>query len=368
MRRRAYLFLLAPLLLLAGGCGYDSEEMEVARLKLWQAVGADEAEDVAAPAPVVHGADRRVIWALSVWGRSRPLTAGIERLADRVLEETGGKFTIDIHYDAALSAPADHLRGLSSGRFEAAVTCLGLTAGATPIAAGLDLPFLPFEDLDRQARVQGRLLRHHAVQAELAAWNAALLMPMPMPPVEFVGRGLPPREAGDWRGLRVAASGGVAAALSALGAYPVAVAYRDLRDALAAGDVDAVALPYAEHVTAGTHEAASWYTAGWSPGAPSCPLLMAESAWQALPEHYRRALTAALGDAHGALAAAMASAEVEAVRRFANRELIPINYPPALRAEFAAMAKPLWDSWLHDVEARQLSGRTLLRLMLEPAG
>ena len=65
-----------------------------------------------APAANVDGPS--VFWKWSVWGNPRAFTAGVEKLAERVAEETDGKFKIQIFYGGQLAKSKEHLDGIKN--------------------------------------------------------------------------------------------------------------------------------------------------------------------------------------------------------------------------------------------------------------
>ena len=68
----------------------------------------------------------------SSWGPPRAFTAGIETLAKYVEKESGGNFTIKIHYGDALSKGPDNLDNIKLGAFEMAQICTGYHPGKNP--------------------------------------------------------------------------------------------------------------------------------------------------------------------------------------------------------------------------------------------
>ena len=60
-----------------------------------------------AVAQTVEGPD--VFWKISMWGNPRALSAGMEAMAEKVREDTGGKFNIKIFYGGQLSGSRENL-------------------------------------------------------------------------------------------------------------------------------------------------------------------------------------------------------------------------------------------------------------------
>src|SRR5436190_1605584 len=75
---------------------------------------------IAAVLPASAQNNPKVAWNLSVWGPPRAFTAGIETLAKYVEKESGGNFTIKIHYGEALSKGPDNLDNIKLAAFEMA--------------------------------------------------------------------------------------------------------------------------------------------------------------------------------------------------------------------------------------------------------
>src|SRR5215212_7339144 len=64
---------------------------------------------ITAAIPASAQSTPKVAWNLSVWGPPRAFTAGVETLAKYVEKESGGNFTIKIHYGDSLSKATDNL-------------------------------------------------------------------------------------------------------------------------------------------------------------------------------------------------------------------------------------------------------------------
>jgi len=117
-------------------------------------------------------------WNVSVWGKRRAFTEHVEKLAELVSAKTNGEFTMNISY-GGLSNEKENLDGISIGAFEMAQFCAGYHADKNPSLTVLELPFLGVESLEQETALSQALYDHPAVKADLARWNATLLMPTP---------------------------------------------------------------------------------------------------------------------------------------------------------------------------------------------
>ncbi|GIS91182.1 MAG: hypothetical protein CM1200mP20_12230 [Pseudomonadota bacterium] len=65
---------------------------------------------------------------MSLWGKPRAWTKGIEAMAEEVSSKSGGNFTIKIHY-GGLSKPKENPGGIKLGAFQMAVFCAFVPSG-----------------------------------------------------------------------------------------------------------------------------------------------------------------------------------------------------------------------------------------------
>ncbi|MDE0045378.1 MAG: C4-dicarboxylate ABC transporter substrate-binding protein, partial [bacterium] len=136
-----------------------------------------------------------------------------------------------------------------------------------------------------------------AVVADMARWNATLLMPSPLPQYNIAGVGEAPRTLKDFEGLAVRATGGIGKAMKAIGAVPTSMSATEVRQALDSGVVKAVAFAPHAHMAFGTVESATWWTTNLNPGTVNCPVVVNTDALNALSETEREALLGSVDEA-----------------------------------------------------------------------
>lgn len=235
-------------------------------------------------------------WNVSLWGKRRAFTEHVEKLAELVAERTGGDFTLNLSY-GGLSKNRENLDGISEGKFEMAQFCVGYHPDKTPTLTVLELPFLGVAELREQVELARRVYQHPAVVADLARWNATLVMPTPLPEYNLMGSGPVPESLSDYAGMPVRATGGIGRALSKLGAEPVSLSATEVRDAIATGQVSAVAFAPHAHIAFGVIETAKWWTANFNIGTVHCPVVVNSDALDALTPDQRAALTGSITEA-----------------------------------------------------------------------
>lgn len=232
-------------------------------------------------------------WTMSWWGLPRPATAGSERLAELIQARTNGRWTLKIHYGAALSRADRNLDGLRDGRFQMAAFCDFFHPKKNPALTVLSLPFLPIADPKANRRVRDAAYLHPAVRTEFKRLGIRLYVSTYLPPFELIGRGTPPSDLTYWQGRAVRAGSGIGRALKSLGAIPVNATIAEIADGMRDGAIQAAALPLGYALTdSRIRAAATWYTSNLAAGSSECPIAISEAAYAKLPETYKQLLAA----------------------------------------------------------------------------
>ncbi len=235
-------------------------------------------------------------WDVSLWGKRRAFTEHVEKLAELVSAKTDGGFTLNLSY-GGLSKNKENLDGISIGAFEMAQFCAGYHYDKNPSITVLELPFLGVSSLEQEEKVSRAVYDHPAVVADMARWNATLLMPSPLPQYNIAGVGEAPRTLKDFEGLAVRATGGIGKAMKAIGAVPTSMSATEVRQALDSGVVKAVAFAPHAHMSFGTVESATWWTTNLNPGTVNCPVVVNTDALNALSATERDALLGSVDEA-----------------------------------------------------------------------
>ena len=187
-------------------------------------------------------------WDVSLWGKRRAFTEHVEKIAELVAQKTNGELTLKLHY-GGLSKNTENLDGIAIGAFQMAQFCAGYHADKNPTITVLELPFLGIDSLEKEAQVSRALYAHPAVKQDLARWNATLLMPSPLPQYNVAGLGNAPQKLTDYKGLNLRATGGIGAAMEAIGAIPTSMSASEVRQSLDSGLIKAAAFAPHAHMS-----------------------------------------------------------------------------------------------------------------------
>ncbi len=303
-------------------------------------------------------------WNVSVWGKRRAFTEHVEKMSEILAEKTGGEFTLNVSY-GGLSKPRENLDGISIGAFEMAQFCAGYHRDKNRAITVLELPFLGVNTLAEEVAVSHAVYAHPAVQKEMEKWNARLLMTSPMPQYNLVGTGDPRDELADFDGMRVRATGGLGKAFEAVGGVPTSVPAPEAFQAMESGVVDTVAFAQHAHLSYGTINQATWWTANLNPGTVNCPVVVNIDAYNALSDDHRKALDESVDEAiahyldnYGAL-----------LKRWddvlAEKGVKKVEISDAVLADFRAKAAdPIREQWIADMSAQGLPAQELFDLVM----
>ncbi|MEO0358428.1 MAG: C4-dicarboxylate ABC transporter substrate-binding protein, partial [Pseudomonadota bacterium] len=202
---------------------------------------------------------------------------------------------------------------------------------------------------------------HPAAQADLARWNATLLMPSPLPQYNLVGVGEAPATLADFDGLTVRATGGIGAAMSAVNAVPTSMTASEVRQALDGGVVKAVAFAPHAHMSFGTVETGEWWTTNLNPGTVNCPVVANTDALDDLSDDHRAALLGSIDEALDYYIETYNGATMDAWGpTLEEKGITSVTYSDAELTAFRdAVAGPAAAAWIADNTARGLPAQEL---------
>ncbi|MFT6224835.1 MAG: TRAP-type C4-dicarboxylate transport system substrate-binding protein [Paracoccaceae bacterium] len=303
-------------------------------------------------------------WNVSLWGKRRAFTEHVEKLAELVSEKTNGEFTMNVSY-GGLSKNTENLDGISIGAFEMAQFCAGYHRDKNPSITVLELPFLGVANLDEEVAVSHAVYAHPAVQADLARWNAKLLMTSPMPQYNLAGTGEPRETLEAFKGMRVRATGGIGEAFTAVGAVPTSVTSSEAYNAMESGVVDTVAFAQHAHLSFRTIDQATWWTENLNPGTVNCPVVVNIDAYEDLTDAERTALDSSVDEAIAHYLTNYGSLLTKWETILAEKNVKKVNISDSELSAFRAMAAdPIRAKWIADATAQGLPGQELYDLVM----
>ena len=205
---------------------------------------------------------------------------------------------------------------------------------------------------------------HPAVQADLARWNAKLLMTSPMPQYNLVGTGDPRTKLADFAGMRVRATGGLGQAFTAAGGVPTSVTATEAYNAMESGVVDTVAFAQHAHLSFRTIDIADWWTENLNPGTVNCPIVANVDAYNDLSDANRAILDESIPEAIEHYLANYADLLTKWEGILAEKNVAKITIDDAVIGEFRKVAAdPIRAKWIADMTAQGLPAQELYDLV-----
>ena len=317
---------------------------------------------LAIAAAAMAGEAAAVEWNASLWGKRRAFTEHVEKLAELVEEKTGGEFTINISY-GGLSKNRENLDGIQIGAFEMAQFCAGYHVDKNPTITVLELPFLGVQTLEEEVAVSHAVYEHPATRADLARWNAKLLMTSPMPQYNIVGTGDPRDELSEFSGMRVRATGGLGKAFEAVGAVPTSVTATEAYNAMESGVVDTVAFAQHAHFSFRTIDIATWWTENLNPGTVNCPVVINIDAYEALSDEHKAALDGSVDEAIRHYLANYGALLQDWERILEEKNVAKVRISEEEIEKFRQVAGPILDEWRERMMGQGIPAQELLDIV-----
>ena len=327
-------------------------------------IRGDNDECIGDACPRLASADGPVVWDVSLWCQRRAFTEHVEKLAELVDEKTAGAFTLNLSY-GGLAPSRENLDGIAAGAFEMAQFCAGYHPEKNPSITVLELPFLGIGSLEQELAVQQAVYEHPAVIADLARWNATVILPTPQPQYNIIGVGSPPTSFAAFQDLTVRATGGTGTAIQAMGAATVNIPAPQVNEALSNGEINAVAFAPHAHMSFNTIENALWWTSNLNPGTANCPVVMNTDALNSLSASNRVALMSSVDEALDHFIDNYTNSTMAAWEKTLSDENIiqlTIN-DEIVNAINSEVAGPSVIAWINENDALGLPARDLYRVV-----
>lgn len=316
--------------------------------------------------PIVDGP--RLTWKIGLWGRPRVNTSHAEALKRVAEARTGGKWTVILGYDS-FGSPRELPDLVKVGALQAMWITASYYPDRFPLRGVHELPFLPIYSIDTLIKVHEAVAAHPAAIAEAAQWGATDISAGPLPAYEIMGRGKPPLQLADWKGLRIRAIGGMGDAMRRLGAVPTSFDSTEVYSGMERGTVDGVALPTTVSFGAfRIYEVAKWLTVNLALGTTTAGLLANTEALNKLPPQYRALIDEAREAGYEDYRKGYDEVDKKNWPIFKAKGIQTIKYTDEQLAEIRkTAAEPVWEEWVKTQEAAGRPGREILDIVLKTA-
>jgi TRAP-type mannitol/chloroaromatic compound transport system substrate-binding protein len=291
----------------------------VKRRSFLKNAGLALAAGTATAAPgIVSAQAPNVSWRMALsWPKSLDtLFGGMEFLAKRVSDATGGKFNIKLFAAGEIVGGLQVLDAVQNGTVECGHTANYYYFGKDPtFAFSASIPF------GLNARQQNAWMRHggglELMREFLRDYNCYII------PAGNTGAQMGGwfrkeiKTVADLKGLKMRMGGTAGLVLTKLGVVPQIIPGGDIYPALEKGTIDAAEWvgPYDDEKLGFYKVAKNYYYPAWWEGGTELDLLVNIKAWEALPKDYQAILESACADANDWILAKYDSGNPAALKR-----------------------------------------------------
>ena len=214
-------------------------------------------------------------------------------LADTLAEKTDGQFVLEIYANSALGGNREALEGMQFGTIQATIPNVGMLGGYSDSVSALELPFL-IQDVDSFDGANAVLNTDvmDPIKEELEAAGFLWMGSWYQGNRHLTTTDTPVHSPADMQGLKIRTMESEIhmAAFNAMGANAVPMAFSEVFTALQQGALDGQENPYCNIYTQGMHEVQG-YVIETAHIFDVVPLLVAKSAYDALPAEWQQLLT-----------------------------------------------------------------------------
>lgn len=286
-------------------------------------------------------------------------TQGMEPWAKAIESRTNGEVKIDIYPSSTLAKAQDAYDAVKSGTADIAWGYITYFPGRFPLTEVMNLPLLGVDKATMGSKVIWELYQKTpAMQKEFADVHVLMLHTHDGAPVTSRK---PINNLEDMQGKKLRTAGGpLVPYLQSLGTSPMAMPAPDTYQATEKGVIDGCVMAWEAVEMLNLQEVAK-FSLDANVTSGTFFLIMNQKAWDSLTPEQQKVITEESGDKASQLfAKAWDNTKVTSTEKFTKaggKILVP---DAAEMARWREKAKPIWDKWANDMEAKGLPGKTVL--------
>ena len=279
--------------------------------------------------------------------------------AEKVKAATKGRVTVKIYPAQTLGKAPNFYDMVKSGIADIGLGVQVFNPGQFPLTDIMSLPFMNVPSAEVGARVMWELYaKFPEIQKEYA--GIKLLHVASTDPYFIVTTHKPIRKLADMKGLKLRVPGGRAAdAIKALGAVPVSIGMAELYVSLEKGVIDGTPTPGEPLLGQLPVDKIKYVTMGLKLWTVPFWVGMNEGKWNRLSKEDQEAIMSVSGAAGSAWFSKSCwdDATVAAKKLMKEKNMEVIRISPEEQKKWAAVAKPIHEKYLSDLEAKGLPAR-----------
>lgn len=277
--------------------------------------------------------------------------------AEEIEERTNGQIKIIFYHSETLAKAGDLYDAVVFGIADVSWGFYGAAPGRFPLADVMPLPYIaPSTEVGTRVFQQ---LYEKFPEVRAAHNDVHLLWLWCTMPYQLHTVVKPVRTLEDIQGMKIATPAGAVPVLKGLGAVPVSMTIPELYLAVERGVTDGVAIAWGALGARKLYEVTNYHTNAHFGGMPTWAAMNLDT-WNRLPPDIQAIITEVSAKVPEMLCAAVTvegDETIEIVKKL-DQEIIELT--PEEMARWVETAKPAWDKWAMDMEAKGLPGRAVV--------
>lgn len=294
-------------------------------------------------------------FALHIPTKAAPYHSAFLPWAKELEKRTQGRLKIKFYPSQTLVKYKDSYDGVVNGIADIAWGQHSMTTGRFPLISVMELPFL-VPDTFTGANILNDLYRMFP-EMEAEHKDVHLLHLWVSMPYEIHTIKKPIRTLEDIRGLKLATQPGAREATQLLGAVPVIMGTPKIYATVEKGVADGAVLAWGAYKAWKIYEVTKYHTNAHLNGLTYWTV-MNKNTWNKLPQDIQQIVTEVTYEMLPEILSRAVTNEKKVGKQLSrdrNHEIMDLTSEE--RARWVKLAKPIWDKWVKDMEAKGLPGQ-----------
>lgn len=297
-------------------------------------------------------------FAMYIPPKSSPYRGAMLPWAKEVEKRTNGRVKVTFYMSQTMVKARDSYDAVVNGIADISWASHSLTPGRFPLTSVMELPFMSpntFVGAHALTDLYAKFPEIRAEHKDVHILNLWVTLPYELHMVDTSVKRLE-----DVKGLKIATQSAARAALEGMGAVPVTMGTPKIYQSVEKGVTDGSALAWGAFNTWKLYEVTRYHTNAHL-GGVCYWTAMNKKTWESLPEDIRKVFSDVSAEMlPDAICTAVSGEMQKGIERVTKRGDEVIDLSGDEIARWRETAKPAWDKWVKDMEAKGLPGQAVL--------
>ena len=290
--------------------------------------------------------------------KAGPMANSFVPWGKEIEKRSNGRLKIKFYFSQTLVKARDAYDAVENGIADMTWFAFSMARGRFPLATVLELPFLSPDTYTGSHALIDLYKEFPEMRAEVK--DVRLLSLWVTLPYEIHTVGKPVRVLEDVKGMKMATQPGASPALELIGAIPVTTPVPGIYQNLEKGVADGTSLAWGAFKAYKIYEVTKYHTNAHLGGVAYCTI-MNKAKWAGLPEDLQKVILDVTAERlPDSTCRAVTNEANEGIKIVKERGQEIFDLPRDEMKRWVATARPAWDKWAKDMDAKGLPGRAVL--------